>query len=91
VLSSDKAAVFSVERQPDRSWATRVIKWSDGFRGLPLPRIREMNGEKWDQILPADVDRDGDLDLMANVEEYNRLRSVLAVVWFENPRIQRRP
>jgi hypothetical protein len=90
-LARDKAAVFWMKRQPDQGWATHVIKWSDGFRGLPLPGIREMNGEKWDQIIPADVDRDGDLDLMANVEEYNRLRSVLAVVWFENPRLQRRP
>ena len=81
VLPSDKAAVFWMERQ-GQGWATHVIKWADGFYGLNV-----MNGEKWDQIVPADVDGDGDLDLVANVEEYNRLSSVLAVVWFENPRI----
>ena len=80
-LPADKAALFWMQREHD-GWATHVIKWADGFRGLNL-----MNGEKWDQIIPLDVDRDGDLDLVANVEEYNRLRSVLAVVWFENPRL----
>jgi hypothetical protein len=83
-LARDKAAVFWMERSGS-GWATHVIKWSDGFLGLSV-----MNGEKWDQIVPADVDGDGDLDLVANVEEYNRLSSVLAVVWFENPRIRGR-
>jgi hypothetical protein len=81
-LPRDKAAMFWMKRGGD-GWTTQVIKWADGFRGLNV-----MNGEKWDQIVPVDVDRDGDLDLVANVEEYNRLRSVLAVVWFENPRIR---
>jgi hypothetical protein len=79
-LPENKAAVFWMKREGE-TWSTRVIKWADGFAGLGA-----MNGEKWDQIIPVDVDRDGDLDLMANVEEYNRLGSVLAVVWFENPR-----
>lgn len=57
-----------------------MIKWGSGFVGLGT-----FNGEKWDRIVPLDVDGDGDLDLVANVEEMNRLRSLLAVVWFENP------
>lgn len=32
-----------------------------------------------------DVNGDGRLDLVANVEEMNRLRSLLAVVWFAGP------
>lgn len=64
-------------------WTTNVIKWSDGFFGLG-----EWNGEKWDQICFEDVDRDGDIDVVANVEEMHSLGfCVLAVVWFENPQI----
>ncbi len=80
-LPSHMAAVFWMERDGDR-WIPHVIKWADGFWGLNY-----VNGEKWDQMIPADVDGDGDVDLMANVEEYNRLESILAVVWFENPRL----
>lgn len=79
-LPRDRAAVFWLEQTAD-GWRTHIIKWGDGFLGLG-----RFNGEKWDQLLVRDVDDDGDLDLIANGEEYNRLRSVLAVVWFENPR-----
>jgi hypothetical protein len=78
-LPQDRAALYWLEQSP-AGWQTHVIKWGDGFRGLG-----EFNGEKWDQVIATDVDGDGDLDLMANVEEYNRLRAILAVVWFENP------
>jgi hypothetical protein len=78
-LPADKAAVFWME-QMNGGWRSHVIKWGDGFWGLGT-----FNGEKWDQLVPTDVDGDGDLDLVANCEEYNRLRSILAVVWFENP------
>lgn len=81
VLPGDYAAVFWMEQGENR-WITHVIKWGDNFRGFGT-----FNGEKWDQLIPSDVDSDGDLDLVANVEEYNRLRSILAVVWFENPYI----
>jgi len=78
-LPKAKAAVFWMEQGAD-GWTTHAIKWGDGFWGLGT-----FNGEKWDQLWPVDVDGDGDLDVVANVEEYNRLRTILAVVWFENP------
>ena len=84
-LPKDVAAVWWLEQTP-RGWVPHVIKWGSGFFGLG-----PFNGEKWDQILPMDVDGDGDLDVVANVEEFNRLRSVLAVVWFRNPGALSRP
>jgi hypothetical protein len=79
-LPADRAAVFWMENLPGGTWQTHLVKWGDGFWGLGT-----FNGEKWDQLVPTDVDDDGDLDLVANCEEYNRLQSVIAVVWFENP------
>lgn len=83
-LPTDKAAVFWMENSGNPlngSWQTHVIKWGDGFTGFGA-----LNGEKWDQCLLQDVDRDGDLDVVANCEEFNVLGFVyIAVVWFENP------
>jgi hypothetical protein len=85
-LPADKAACFVMRFRGFAAgrdnWETRVLKWGDGFRGLGA-----FNGEKWDQLLFRDVDDDGDVDIVANCEEYHRGSSVLlAVVWFENPR-----
>jgi hypothetical protein len=81
-LPKDKAAVFWMENIKGQ-WLTHVIKWGDGFLGLG-----RFNGEKWDQMIFLDMDKDGDTDIVANCEEYNRLRSVISVVWFENPLIK---
>lgn len=61
-------------------YETHVIKWGDGFIGIGM-----YNGEKWDQFLFEDVDRDGDSDIIANCEEFHTLGFVfISVVWFEN-------
>ncbi|MBD3352932.1 MAG: hypothetical protein GF364_15730 [Candidatus Lokiarchaeota archaeon] len=84
---TSKAAVFWMEytgSDPETSsWETHVIKWADGFFG-----IGKYNGEKWDQCVFEDLDEDGDLDIVANCEEYHSLGFVyLSVLWFENPTI----
>lgn len=76
----DKAAIIVMDyftNPRDAShWRCSVIKWSDGFRGTG-----RFDGEKWDNFFFDDVDRDGDLDIVANCEEYKNL----GVEWFENP------
>lgn len=87
-LPKDKASVFWLENDggSPESWNTYPIKWSDGANTRD-PWI----GEKWDHLLPLDVDGDGDLDLLGNVEEHYRRgpdgtdTSWFSVVWFENP------
>jgi hypothetical protein len=76
----DKAAIVVIDCVGDplnaRHWRFKTIKWSDGFRGRG-----RFDGEKWDNFFFDDVDRDGDLDIVANCEEYKNL----GVEWFENP------
>lgn len=95
VLPHDKAAGFWMEWTGDApgadGWITHVFKWGSG-QTMFLPTL----GEKWDQVEFDDVDRDGDLDIVANCEEWwedgGRLvnfwqspgLSTVAVVWFEN-------
>ena len=95
-LPGDKAAAFWMEYSGDEpladNWTTHVIKWGSG-KTMLLPIF----GEKWDQVNFADVDRDGDLDVIANCEEWweddIEFRfffdpkvdpNSVAVVWFEN-------
>ena len=86
-----KASVFWMQYEGDEpgvdNWITRVIKWSDGFSAFSG---YYGHGEKWDHMRFVDVDRDGDLDIVANCEEYYTMenkkgRTLLGVVWFENP------
>lgn len=85
-LPMNIAAVFWMEYSgtdplsPSANWTIHMIKWGEGFLGSIS------NGEKWDQCTFEDVDRDGDLDIVANNEECNTLGFVfISVVWFENP------
>ena len=88
-LPADKAAVYLMTYEGDQptadNWTTHVIKWSDGVN-----TGRKFQGEKWDHCRFADVDGDGDLDIVANSEEHYRMGSagretIIGVVWFENP------
>ncbi len=80
LFPKDKAAIlifdYSDDPKDPKDWNPHVIKWSDGFRGK-----KAMDGEKWDNFFFDDVDRDGDLDIVANCEEYK----LMGVEWFENP------
>jgi hypothetical protein len=94
-LPGDKAAVFWMRYEGDDpatgTWTTHPIKWGSGTTAV----ITEF-GEKWDQVRIADVDGDGDLDIVANNEEWwsdggaptpfwvTHPGAVHAVVWFEN-------
>lgn len=79
-LGKNKTAVFVMLNRGDMRFTPEVIKWGDGFFGFG-----EFNGEKWDLCVTQDIDRDGDIDIVANCEEYNRLTNIISVVWFENP------
>lgn len=86
----DIASVFWMEYEGDTpgadNWDTHVIKYSDGvFSGY------RFQGEKWDHMRFIDLDEDGDLDILGNCEEYYDpdRNTILGVVWFENPTIDR--
>ena len=95
-IPSDKAAAFWMEYSGAvplaDNWTTHVIKWGSGET-----MIRPELGEKWDQAHIVDVDGDGDLDIVANCEEWwedgwgigpfwdpTLSAASAAVVWFEN-------
>lgn len=77
-LPKNVAALWWLAQTPE-GWVPHGIKWGSGFLGLGT-----FNGEKWDNLVLVDANGDGRMDIVANVEEMNRIRSILAVVWFEN-------
>jgi hypothetical protein len=88
-LPKDKASVFWLEYTGDKptedNWTFYPIKWADGAN-----TYKQWVGEKWDHCLFKDVDGDGDVDIVGNVEEHfrevnNQNQSIFSVVWFENP------
>jgi hypothetical protein len=84
LVPKDKAAIYWMEyngKEPAaNNWTTHVIKWGSNFVG------HNWWGEKWDQSAFYDLDKDGDLDMIANVEEmHDEQRVYYTVVWFENP------
>jgi len=96
-LPGNKAAAFWMEYSGPEpltdNWTTHVIKW-----GTDKTMMMPMFGEKWDQVNFSDVDQDGDLDIIANCEEWWESdfefkffwnmgqveTNSVAVVWFEN-------
>lgn len=103
-LPAGKAAAFLLlnEGRPfeERGWRFVPVKWGSG-RTMVLGGF----GEKWDQVHVTDVDGDGDLDVVANCEEWwaspqgevapfftpDLVVSSVAVVWFENTLGERPP
>lgn len=99
-LPANKAAVFWVENNGSNALSgnfnqTHVIKWGSGtLMPITLPDF----GEKWDQMYFTDVDGDGDLDIVADNEEWwvdkpafrpfwlsaSTPAEAVSVVWFEN-------
>ncbi len=79
------------------NWTTRPIRWgSDKTMAIAIERGF---AEKWDQVELVDLDEDGDLDILANCEEWWEASglfeaapfytpgldpSSVSLVWFEN-------
>lgn len=95
VLPGDRAAAFWMSYAGDTpradNWTTQVIKWGSG-RTMDTPD----SGETWTDLELADLDADGDLDMVATCESWLLAGSVreftasradaatAAVRWFEN-------
>ncbi len=102
-VPTDTASVYWMEfagkRPTKANWTTHVVSWGPG-----RTMITATLGSKWDQANITDVDDDGDLDIVANNEEWwveddgelttwdnpNRNPESVSVVWFEN-RLNERP
>jgi hypothetical protein len=96
-LPPEKASAFLMLNEGDPfsedGWRLLPVKWGPG-QTMVVPGF----GEKWDQADVTDVDGDGDLDVVANCEEWwatpqfevapffteGLSVSSVAVVWFEN-------
>jgi hypothetical protein len=97
VIPPNRASVYWMRHAGDApradNWSAQVIKWGSG-KTMAIPAF----GEKWDQLRVDDVDADGDLDIVGNIEEWwvqaphelvpfydPRIDTTsVSVVWFEN-------
>lgn len=71
--------IFSCEQTPKGASGVMYLKRQDGaWRAYP---VSGSPGVKYDLVEVADLDKDGDLDIITCEETSN-----LGVIWFENPR-----
>jgi hypothetical protein len=85
-VQDDQMAIYWMEwlgDEPGADWQYHLIKWGHG-KEVPGP------GEKWERVRFADVDGDGDEDIIMNEKELWTApvtepgQSVIGIVWFEN-------
>lgn len=85
-LPSSRMSVYWMQWNGDEvttDWSFHPIRWGPG-RTMLIPEF----GEKWDQVFLVDVDGDGDLDIVANNEEWWTSPKGEWWPWFDDPRPQ---
>lgn len=89
-IDTNKAAIFWMKCEGgndvrSNNWVTFPIK--RGSAPLPFSYGEKPGGEKWNRFFLQDLDADGDLDIIANCEEFvgRDHYAPLSVQWFEAP------
>ncbi len=88
-MSPTKTSVFWMEYKGDKpaaaNWTAHCVKKAFGSN-----TGRGAQGEKYDNILLVDIDKDGDRDILLNTEESvgkierGKVHTYMGVAWFEN-------